>query len=62
MQEALTSGRFFCLVGDGGAGLAIGRLNDPSGDNERAPLADFGRKHWGAAQIAYRLEGGWQPL
>ncbi len=62
VHEALTSGRFFRLVGDGGAELAIGRLYDPSGDNERAPLEDFGRKNWGAAQIAYRLEGDWQPL
>ena len=62
VYEALTSGRFFRLAGDGGAGLAIGRLYDPSGDNGRAPLEDFGRKNWGAAQIAYRLEGDWQPL
>jgi hypothetical protein len=62
VHEALMSGRFFRLAGDGGAGLAIGRLYDPSGDNERAPLDDFGRKNWGAAQIAYRLEGDWRPL
>ena len=62
VHEALASGRFFRLAGDGGAGLAIGRLYDPSGDNERAPLEDFGRKNWGAARIEYRLEGDWQPL
>ena len=62
VHEALMSGRFFRLAGDGGAGLAIGRLYDPSGDNERAPLDDFGRKNLGATQIAYRLEGDWRPL
>ena len=62
VHEALTSGRFFRLAGDGGAGLAMGRLYDPTGDNEHAPLEDFGRKNWGAAQISYRLEGDWQPL
>jgi hypothetical protein len=35
---------------------------DPSGDNDRAPLADFGRKNWGASTIEYRLEGQWQAV
>jgi hypothetical protein len=58
--EALTAGRFFRLAAPGGAGLAIGRLYDPSGDSKRAPLEDFGGKNWGAATIEYRLEGQWQ--
>jgi hypothetical protein len=28
----------------------------------RAPLADFGRKNWGASTIEYRLEGRWQAV
>ena len=46
----------------GMAGFAIGRLYDPSGDNDRAPLEDFGRKNWGASTIEYRLEGQWQEV
>jgi hypothetical protein len=60
VYEALTAGKFFRLVGQGGSGLAIGRLYDPAGDNERAPLDDFGRKNWGAITVEYRLEGQWQ--
>jgi len=60
--EALTAGKFFRLAGPGGAGLAIGRLYDPSGDSERAPLGDFGTKNWGATTIEYRLEGQWQTV
>ena len=57
--EALTAGKFFRLAAPGGAGLAIGRLYDPSGDSERAPLEDFGVRNWGATTIEYRLEGQW---
>jgi hypothetical protein len=60
VHEALTAGKFFRLTGAGGAGFAIGRLYDPSGDNDRAPLDDFGRKNWSASTIEYRLEGQWQ--
>ena len=38
VAEALTSGRFFRLVDGKGRELAIGRLYDPSGENELAPL------------------------
>jgi hypothetical protein len=62
VSEALTAGKFFRLGGQGGAGLAIGRLYDPSGDNDRAPLEDFGRKNWGATTVEYRLDGEWQPV
>jgi hypothetical protein len=60
VYEALTAGKFFRLAGPGGAGLAIGRRYDPSGDRERAPLGDFGAKNWGATTIEYRLEFQWQ--
>ena len=56
--EALEAGRFFRLAGRDGGVLAIGRIYDPSGDSEQAPLADFGRR--GAAHIEYRAEGRWQ--
>jgi hypothetical protein len=38
ITEALTAGRFFRLAGGQGHELAIGRLYDPSGQNELAPL------------------------
>ena len=38
VAEALTAGRFFRLVDGAGRELAVGRLYDPSGENELAPL------------------------
>jgi hypothetical protein len=61
VAEALAAGRFFRLVDGAGGELAIGRLYDPSGENELAPLDDFGRQHLGALNIEFRAEGGWQP-
>ena len=60
VQEALTAGRFFRLVDGTGRELAIGRLYDPSGDNELTPLDDFGRRDLGALNIDYRTERDWQ--
>jgi hypothetical protein len=60
VTEALNTGRFFRLVDGDGRGLAIGRLYDPSGQNELAPLEDFGRQKLGALNIEFRAEGGWQ--
>ena len=60
LAEALTSGRFFRLVDGSGRGLAIGRLYDPSGEGELAPLDDFGRQNLGARSIEFRSEGDWQ--
>lgn len=60
VTEALTAGRFFRLVDGQGRELAIGRLYDPSGRNELAPLDDFGRQNLGALNIEFRAEGGWQ--
>ena len=60
VSEALTSGRFFRLVDRKGRGLAIGRLYDPSGEGELAPLDEFGRQNLGAQTIEFRAEGGWQ--
>ena len=62
VREALISGRFFRLADDRGRAYAIGRLYDPSGENEQAPLNDFGRAAWDAERIEYRLEGQWQPV
>jgi hypothetical protein len=61
VTEALTAGRFFRLVDGTGRELAIGRLYDPSGRNELAPLDDFGRRSMGALNIQFRAEGDWQP-
>jgi hypothetical protein len=61
VTEALNAGRFFRLVSGEGRELAIGRLYDPSGQNELAPLDDFGRQNLGALNIEFRAEGGWQP-
>ena len=60
VAEALTAGRFFRLVDGKGRELAIGRLYDPSGKNELAPLDDFGRRNLGALNIEFRAEGDWQ--
>jgi hypothetical protein len=60
VTEALNAGRFFRLVDGKGRELAIGRLYDPSGQNELAPLDDFGRRNLGALNIEFRTEGYWQ--
>lgn len=60
IAEALSAGRFFRLVDGEGRELAIGRLYDPSGENEFAPLDDFGRQSLGAQHIEFRAEGDWQ--
>src|SRR5579862_4559709 len=60
VAEALTAGRFFRLVDGQGHGLAIGRIYDPSGENELAPLDEFGRANLGALNIEFRTEGDWQ--
>ncbi|HJY61985.1 MAG TPA: hypothetical protein VJ418_36855 [Streptosporangiaceae bacterium] len=60
ITEALTAGRFFRLVDGKGRELVIGRLYDPSGQNELAPLDDFGRQNLGALNIEFRTEGDWQ--
>jgi hypothetical protein len=60
VAEALTAGRFFRLVDGKGHELAIGRLYDPSGENELAPLDDFGRQNLGALNIEFRAEGDWR--
>jgi hypothetical protein len=60
VAEALTAGRFFRLVDGKGRELAIGRLYDPSGENELAPLDDFGRQDLGALNVEFRAEGSWQ--
>ncbi|HEY0717682.1 MAG TPA: hypothetical protein VGD68_08710, partial [Streptosporangiaceae bacterium] len=62
VREALTAGRFFRLADHRGQAFAIGRLYDPSGENEQAPLNDFGRATWNAERIEYRSEGQWQPV
>ena len=62
VREALVSGRFFRLADDRGRAYAIGRLYDPSGENEQAPLDDFGRSTWDAERIEFRSEGQWQPV
>jgi hypothetical protein len=61
VTEALNAGRFFRLVDGKGRELAIGRLYDPSGRKELAPLDDFGRRDLGAVNIEFRAEGDWHP-
>ena len=60
VTEALNAGRFFRLVDRKRRELAVGRLYDPSGENELAPLDDFGRQKLGALNIEFRSEGDWQ--
>jgi hypothetical protein len=58
--EALSAGRFFRLVDGKGRELAVGRVYDPSGRNELAPLDDFGRQNLGALNIQFRAGGDWR--
>ena len=60
VTEALNTGRFFRLTDGKGRGLATGRLYDPSGQHELAPLEDFGRRNLGALNIQFRAEGDWR--
>jgi hypothetical protein len=60
VAEALNSGKFFRLVNGEGHALAVGRLYDPSGDNELSPLDDFGRRGLGALNIEFRADGEWR--
>jgi hypothetical protein len=62
VAEALTAGRFFRLVDGAGRELVVGRLYDPSGENELAPLDDFGRRNLGALNIEFRAEGDWRAV
>jgi hypothetical protein len=60
LHEALLVGKWFRLVSESGDGYAVGRIYDPSGDNDRAPLADIGQETWAAATIEYRQAGQWE--
>ena len=63
IREALTAGRWFRLADEAGAGLAIGRIYDPSGENERAPVDDLRAGEettWKPSVIEYRLSGEWE--
>jgi hypothetical protein len=60
VAEALAAGRFFRLVDGKGRELAIGRLYDPSGESDLAPLDEFGRQNLGALNIEFRAEGDWR--
>ena len=59
MHEALRSGRWFRLVSEGEA-RAVGRVYDPSGDNDHAALEEIGVETWGATRIEYRQGGRWE--
>ncbi len=60
VTEALNAGRFFRLADGKGRELAIGRLYDPSGQNELAPLDDFRRQNLDVRRIEFRADGDWQ--
>jgi hypothetical protein len=59
LHEALCSGRWFRLTSDDHQPRAVGRIYDPSGDNDRAPLDEIGMPAWGATTIEYRQGGQW---
>jgi hypothetical protein len=63
VREALGSGRWFRLAGEGEGmgGFAVGRIYDPSGQNDRAPLDEIGEVAWAASVIEYRQGGRWEP-
>src|ERR1700734_2988215 len=53
VAEALTAGRFFRLADGKGRGLAIGRLYDPSGEKDLAPLEHVRRQNLGSLNIGF---------
>lgn len=60
VHEALSAGRWFRLAGGDGQPRAVGRIYDPTGKNDRAPLDDFGATELGATGIEYRVSGQWE--
>lgn len=56
----LCSGKWFRLTGEGEQVRALGRIYDPTGDNDRAPLSEIGAGDWGATKIEYRQSGRWE--
>jgi hypothetical protein len=62
IQEALVTGKFFRLTGADGHPVAIGRLYDPSGGNDRAPLDDLAEDARPMTEIEYRTDGAWQAV
>jgi hypothetical protein len=61
LYEALCAGKWFRLTAAGG-GLAIGRMYDPSGDNDRAPLTEIDQPTWTPTGIEYRQGGQWEAF
>lgn len=61
LHEAMRSGRWFRLVSEDGQARAVGRIYDPRGDNDHAPLDETGVETWGATTIEYRQGGQWDP-
>lgn len=62
VHEALSSGRWFRLVGGDGQPRAVGRIYDPSGENDHAPLDDFGAREVDAGAVEYRVSGQWAAV
>lgn len=62
LHEALRSGRWFRLVSEDDEARAVGRIYDPSGDNDHAPLDEIGVQTWGAMTIEYRQGGRWDAI
>jgi hypothetical protein len=60
VHEALRSGRWFRLASHDGRVLAVGRIYDPGGDSEDAPLTGASQENWKAEVIEYRLGGQWE--
>jgi hypothetical protein len=60
VHEALRAGRWFRLASSDGRVLAVGRLYDPAGDSEAAPLNEASQENWKAEVIEYRLGGQWE--
>src|SRR5450759_229663 len=57
LHEALCAGKWFRLASDGSAACAVGRIYDPSGKNDRAPLDEVSLETLGATAIEYRQGG-----
>ncbi|MEP7024602.1 MAG: hypothetical protein ABJB47_12545 [Actinomycetota bacterium] len=60
VHEALCAGRWFRLASQDGQVLAVGRIYDPGGASEQAPLSEAGQESWKAEVIQYRQAGEWE--
>lgn len=63
LDRVLAEGKAFRIRDSDGNVYYTGKIIDPKGENEMAPLDDFGHPNAGASDIQYRNEAGeWESL